>query len=131
MYNEKIKSTLDQADQFLENAQIEMYRSKEDVVPHAACSNARQSFTQYLTGFLLKNGVEDIREMSLIALLKKCEEINPKFKNLNMDTMYCSNETHDANFCTHLGKVKECVQLATQAKKLVEDEPWPLSINTK
>ena len=130
MHHQKIKSTWEQADQFLQSAENEMYRAAEDVVPHMVCSNARQSIVNYLNGFLLKNGIENKTTMSIEELLNQCRDIDPRFKNLKLDdNMYCSNEEHNDFFCTNLKKVEECLELATQAKKMVseESESWPLS----
>ena len=128
---EKIKSTLEQADQLLEVAQNEMFRSKEDVVPYLVCSNARQSISNYLTGFLMKKEVPLDTMFTIKQLLEKCQEIEPSFKELSFDHMNCSSETHDERYCNDLSKVKECVAFAEKTKKLVESEPWPLSKRVK
>ena len=128
---EHLKSTLQEADQLLEAAQNEMFRAAEDVVPYLVCSNARLSTSNYLRGFLIKRGVDALTLITLEQLLSKCQEIEPSFQKLSLEHMNCSSETHDERFCTDLEKVKQCIDFAETTKKMVEDEPWPLSKHVK
>ena len=133
MNTEKIKLKLDQGDQHLEAAQNEMFRSAEDVVPQMACSSARQSIYNYLHGFLLKHGIEQNETISLVSLLEKCSQLDPKFKTIDLSKMACRTEAHDEHYCTELHTIEYCIDLATQAKQLVAETPqvaqdhWPKS----
>ena len=132
MYTDKIKLKLEQADQFLEAAQNEMFRSAEDVVPHMACSSARQSIYNYLQGFLLKHGIEYHEATSLEELLNQCQKIDSKFDSFDLSLMPCRTQTHDENYCTELQTVEKCIGLAAQAKNLVvETNRWPESKHIK
>lgn len=132
MYNEKVKSTWDEADQLLQLAKDELLKGDKDVVPYMACSSARNSIKKFLTGYLLRNGIENKGVLSIENLLEKCQAIDPEFKNLDIYNMYCSNETHDANFCVYPEQVEKCINLATQTKKMVFNKKhWPLSKQIK
>ena len=125
MDNQKIKSTWDQADQLLQSAEREMNRAQEDVVPSMVCSAARQSMAKYLIGFLLQNGIKTKAPQSLNTLLDQCVEIEPRFNNLKLETMFCNHETIDESYCSDLTKVKSCTELAYQTKQMVVDKIWP------
>jgi hypothetical protein len=133
MNSDKFKLKLDQGDQHLEAAQNELFRSAEDVVPHMACSSARKSIFNYLHGFLLQHGIEQNEIISLESLLKKCSEIDPKFKAFDLSKMACRTEASDEHYCTEVHTVEYCIGLATQAKKLVKEtkptdqKHWPES----
>ena len=128
MYNEKVKATWDQADQLLRSAQDEMLKTEDDVVLYLACTSARNSIKKFLMGYLMNHGVESKSTVSVEELLTQCQAINPKFSDLNINNMYCSNETHDANFCIYQEQVNKCIQLASEAKEMaVAKEHWPLS----
>lgn len=132
MNNEKVNSTWNEGDQLLQLAKDEMLKGDKDVVPYMACSSARNSIKKFLTGFLLKNGIELKGVLSIENLLEKCQAIDSEFKNLDINNMYCSNETHDANFCVYPEQVEKCIMLASKTKELVDNRKnWPLSKQIK
>jgi hypothetical protein len=136
MYNQRAKMKIEEADQLLKTAQNEMFRSEEDVVPFMACSKARESIVNYLTGFLLQNGVELDEVLSMESLINKCKGINSKFSELELDTILCKQENHNSKYCSDLVKVKECVAVAKKTKDFLAEtsdnvEIWPISKHVK
>ncbi len=128
MLSQKIQTTIEKADQYLEAAENEMFKAAEDVVPHMACSSARQSILNYLNGFLLTKGMEIDTPISLEDLINKCSDIDPKFDQLNLNIIHCRSVDHDFNYCTDLKKIEDCIKVAALAKKLVVDtDHWPIS----
>lgn len=117
MHNQKVKTTLDQADELFMTAQEELSRPEEDVVPYMVCRNAFKSVNKYLTGFLLKHGMEIHASMSLEVLLDRCREIDPRFNGLNLDPLYSTNEQEDV--WMDMDTVKEFIGLATLTREMV------------
>lgn len=117
MHNQKVKTTLDQADELFMTAQEELSRPEEDVVPYMVCRNAFKSVNKYLTGFLLKHGMEIHASMSLEVLLDRCREIDPRFNSLNLDPLYSTSEQEDV--WMDMDTVKEFIGLATLTREMV------------
>ena len=124
MHNQKVKITMDQADELFLTAQEELSRPEEDVVPYMVCRNAFKSVNKYLTGFLLKHGMEIHASMSLEVLLNQCREIDPRFNNLNLDPLYSTSEQEDV--WMDMDTVKEFIGLATQTREMVGQLNKPL-----
>lgn len=113
----KTKSTLEQADELFFSAKEELCRPEEDVVPYMVCHAAYKSVGKYLTGFLLKNDIEIHNSMSLEVLLKLCQDIEPRFKELNMDPLLQS--TNNEKIWTNMGTVDTFMDIASQTRALV------------
>ncbi len=117
MFDQKAQNTLSQANQLYQTAQEELSRPEEDVVAYSVCRNAFKSINKYLSGFLLKHGMDIHASMSLDILLNRCREIDPKFNSLNLDPLYSSSEPEDV--WMDMDAVKEFIALATQTRKMV------------
>jgi hypothetical protein len=117
MFDQKAQNALIQADQLYQTAQEELSRPEEDVVAYSVCRNAFKSVNKYLSGFLLKHGMDIHASMSLDILLNRCREIDPKFNSLNLDPLYSSSEPEDV--WMDMDAVKEFIALATQTRKMV------------
>ena len=118
MHEQKFQTTLDQADELFNSAQEELARPEEDVVPYSVCRSAFKSVNKYLTGYLLKHGMDIHSSMSLEEMLKKCQEIDPKFNDLDLKLLYSTSEDEDV--WMDMAIVKQYIGLAEQTKKLVE-----------
>jgi hypothetical protein len=127
MLDNKIKSYFGQANEYMEIARKESFKSEEDVVPYMICSNARRAMTKYLLGYLMQKGHSVSATSTPELLLGKCLEINPNFKNINLKAMNCSDEEKGVNFCTDLKKVVNCFHIAEDIKDMMVSETWPLS----
>jgi len=115
-----IKTTIKQADQHLFDAEEELCRPEEDVVPYMACRGAYKAVNHYLVGYLLKHGMEINASMSLDFLLDTCRAIEPQFAELNLDPLYNTNiHEHDDVFMD-MDTVKEFMGIASQTKILVK-----------
>lgn len=117
--DQKFQTTLDQADELFDTAQNELARPEEDVVPYSVCRSAFKSVNKYLTGYLIKNGLEIHSSMSLEEMLKKCQEIDPKFNDLDLKLLYSTSE--EENVWTDMKMVKEYIAMAEKTKKLVSN----------
>ena len=115
----KTKTTYDQADELYQNAQEEYSRPEEDVVPYSVCRGAYKAVNKYLTGYLMKNGMDVHASMSLETLLSHCKEINNEFHNLNLDLMY--NTEDQENVFMDVKTVRRYLSLADQTRQLVGD----------
>ncbi len=113
----KTKSMLEQADELFLSAKEELCRPEEDVVPYMVCNAAYKSVSKYLTGFLLKNDIEIHNSMSLDVLLKLCQDIDPRFKELNMEPLLQS--TNNEKIWTNMAIVDQFMDLATQTRTLI------------
>ena len=117
MYQEKAQTAIIQAEEMYRNAQEELARPEEDVVPYSVCRNAFKSVNKYLSGYLMKHGVDIHASMSLDVLLNNCREIDPKFNSLNLDPLYSSSEPEDV--WMDMDTVKEFIELASKTREMV------------
>ncbi|MDH3708297.1 MAG: hypothetical protein OER04_00340 [Cyclobacteriaceae bacterium] len=117
MYDQKAQTAIVQADELFQIAQNELSRPEEDVVAYSVCRNAFKSVNKYLSGFLLRHGIDIHASMSLDVLLNRCREIDPRFNKLNLDPLYSSSEPEDV--WMDMETVKEFIDLATQTRAMV------------
>ncbi len=117
MYEQKAQTAISQAEEMYRNAQEELARPEEDVVPYSVCRNAFKSVNKYLSGYLLQHGVDIHASMSLDALLSQCQAINPKFNDLNLDPLYSTSEPEDV--WMDMDVVKEYIDIASKTRAMV------------
>ena len=117
MFDAKIKTTLDQANELFDAAKEELCRPEEDVVPYMVCSNAYKSVNKYLTGFLMQNGIEIHNSLSMEKLLNLCRDIDPRFEDLSLRYMYNTKLREDV--WVNMDTVRKFIDIATQTRKLV------------
>ncbi|TRX49856.1 hypothetical protein FNH22_26490 [Fulvivirga sp. M361] len=120
MYDQKVNTTFDQADELFRIAQEELCKPEEDVVPYMVCRNAFKSVNKYLTAFLLKHGMDIHASMSLEVLLDACRQIDPAFNELNLNLLYSTGEKEDV--WMDMGTVNEYIALAKQTRQMVGQE---------
>ena len=118
MNDQKIKTTYDHANELFEQAQEELARPEEDVVPYSVCRSAFKAVNIYLTAYLLKHGFDIHASMSLELILNKCRELDPKFNSLNLAPLYTTEK--EQNVWMDMGTVREFISLATKTKNLVQ-----------
>lgn len=93
--DQKINSTLQQADLFLNNAQNELCKPEEDVVPYGIFKNAHNAIVNYLSAYLMRNGREVPASHTVEELLSFCREVNPQLKELHLAPFYHPTDTED------------------------------------
>jgi len=117
MIDQKVKTTMSQADELFNAAKEELCRPEEDVVPYLVCRNAYKSVDKYLTGYLMMNGLEIHNSIPLDRLLSMCTDVNNKFADLDLDPMLHTDETED--IWVSMDTVRKFIDLATQTRNLV------------
>ncbi len=117
MFDQKIKSTMSQADALLDAANEELCRPEEDVVPYMVCSNAYKSVGKYLTGYMMKYVIEIHNSMPLDTLLNLCKDVNPRFSELDLEPIVHTPNPDDV--WVDMSTVKTYIDLATQTREMV------------
>lgn len=117
MIQATIKSTIEQADDFYEAAQREMYKPEEDVVNYMVCSHAYKAIKKYLVGFVLSHGKDIEESISIESLVDQCNKLDKRFKKLDLSPLYnsASNEHVWMDFKT----AHKFMELATKTKELI------------
>jgi len=113
-----IKTKFELGDQFLELAQEELNRPAEDVVSYMVCRSVKKSISSYLMGFLLKNKVLFNEEETVHDLLKKCQEVNNKFKSIDLSPI---TFTKDYEYSAEIIQMERGIDLAAQTKELIRN----------
>lgn len=108
------------ADQLLQDAELEMDRSAEDVVTHLVCRNSRQSIENYLTGYLLDKLVSLPHPVTLAGLLEHCKTVDSRFADLDFTPIHCRFEEEDKDYCLATETVETCLRIARHAEQLVK-----------
>jgi hypothetical protein len=120
MFEEKVKTTLGQAEELFFSAKKELSRPNRDLVPYMVCRSAYKAIHKYLTGFLLSHGMDIHASTSLEILLDKCQEIDSKFNNLNLKPLYSTKVNEDV--WLDMVTVNKYIELASETRKLVAQE---------
>ena len=116
---EIIQSTFEKADEHLDRAQEQYCKPKEDLVPYMICRSAYFSVANYLAAYLRHNNFEVKREMSLEFLLNACRELDPKFKELNLDQLFYGASHQEDAVVASQRIINEYLKLATQTRDLI------------
>ncbi|PCH75021.1 MAG: hypothetical protein COB98_09525 [Flavobacteriaceae bacterium] len=103
----------------LKQANEELFKPEEDIVAYSVCKNAQFSLDNLLRGFLLSNNIDPSQEDSIESMLKKCIEIDVKFKKIDVGMMTCSGHKIDSRYCAELKTVSACFDAADSLDTLL------------
>ena len=120
MFEDKVKTTLGQAEELFFSAKKELSRPNRDLVPYMVCRSAYMAIHKYLIGFLLNHEIDIHASTSLEILLDKCREIDSKFNNLNLKPLYSTKVNEDV--WLDMVTVNMYIELASETRKLVSEE---------
>lgn len=119
MYDQKIKSVHNQAEEYLNAAEEGLLKPEEDIVPYMICRNAYKSIQSYLTWFLMNRDLKYNPKITLKDLLMDCRKYDAKFNDLHLDLLYDAHEKEDV--WMDLAVANQFMSLATQTKALVNE----------
>jgi hypothetical protein len=108
-----------EADELLSAAEIELQRSKEDVVTHLICNNTRLCITHYLIGYLLEHNIPVRAPASIASLQHQCQSIDSRFHLPELDYIECRYETPGKRYCLEMEKVTACFKAAEKVRSVV------------
>ena len=109
---DKATELFDEAVQKLKDANNELCRPEEDVVAYMVCNNAQYAIRNYLTGFLMLNGIESNREASISDLYEQCKSINGNFEEISLSGFDCNAHKDQSRFCNDSTKFSRCFDIA-------------------
>ena len=120
----KANQLIEEANLLLNSALHEMERSEEDVTTFMVCYNSRQSIVNYLSSFLIRNGIELQTPVTIHSLIEQCRDEDDRFQMVDVSQILCSHDNNDEAYCLHMDKVKECVEVAKMARDVsTSDSP--------
>lgn len=103
----------------LRKANEELYKPEEDVVSFVVCKNSLNAIENYLKGYLSQRGFDTEGQDSLDQLLERCQLLDKKFRDINLNVIDCSsNPAHDL-YCEDISKVNSCFQTADQLENFL------------
>ncbi len=102
----------DEAAAKLNQAKEEIYRPKEDLLPHLICKNSQFVIENYLKGYLFKNSINPQKYHTIEELIAKCIEINKRFEKVNLSALQCTNKDLETRTCTDTKVVCSCFNAA-------------------
>ena len=103
----------------LKQANEELFKPEEDIVAYSVCKNAQFSLDNLLRGFLLSHKINPSQDDSIENLLKKCIEIDVKFKKIDIGMLGCKAHKIDSRYCTELNTVSACFDAADSLDTLL------------
>lgn len=118
----KAKQLFIDASKKLNEANIELYRPKEDVVSYVVCKNSQYAIENYLKGFLLKNDVTTNDYETIDSLYKQCVIINKDFEKVNLSDFNCKSHNIDARYCNEVSKVSNCFDFANSLNTFLKQQ---------
>ncbi|MCB0633729.1 MAG: HEPN domain-containing protein [Saprospiraceae bacterium] len=115
----KVDELLQEADQLLQFAGEEMVRSEEDAITHTVCFHSRQAIINYLTAFLLSEGIQPEEPITMAGLLEECRSLDGRFELVDLNNIHCRLESHSQEYCLSVDQVDECIKIARQLRAIV------------
>lgn len=117
--DQKADDRFKQAKDQLRKANEELYKPEEDVVSFVVCKNSLNAIENYLKGYLSQRGFDTKGQDSLDQLLERCQLLDKKFRDINLNVIDCSsNPSHD-QYCEDVNKVNSCFQTADQLENFL------------
>lgn len=117
MYDQKIKTMLDEAEDYMQIAREELFKPEEDVVHYMVCQNSLKAIKSYLAGYLLNHNIELNPNNSIEELLIECRNTDTKFDNLKLEFLFNAYEKQDVWMNPEIAK--KFIGLAEQTKSIV------------
>lgn len=114
---------LDKAVKTLEQAHEELNRPDEDVMTMSVCHQARIVMAGLMESFLSLKEKDYSHARDLEAMRELCGHVDPRFNELNLESMIChpAQVKGEKCYCMDIDKVKACLVLADQCKVLVSE----------
>lgn len=106
----------------LATAKEEMNRPEEDVVTFLVCKNAQFAVESFLTGFLIKNGIEPAHHATIKELHVQCVNLNPNFSKVNLTQFDCRSHQPQSRNCSAPDKVNKCLHNAEELVDFLKAE---------
>ena len=116
MYDQ-LKNPVEQAEEFFQTAQEELYKPEEDVVRYMVCKSAFNAVLKYLTAYLQERSIPIGQEETLESILELCRKDDPKFNNLALELLYNAHEEEDV--WMDMATAQEFMDLAIATRKMV------------
>lgn len=107
-----------EANDLLNTATEELQRPEEDVMAQLVCYNSRQSIVNYLSAFLINNGIELKKPVTMAGLMDQCRAVDDRFQLIDISQIFCSHDVNDNDYCINLHKVNDCLQIAKQTRDI-------------
>lgn len=118
----KAKKLFEEAVEKLKEANKELYRPKEDIVSYLVCKNAQYAIKNYLSGYLLQNGIDTSNHDTIDALYNQCVLIDKRFKKVNFSEFNCTTQTISTEYCNEVSRVSNCLNIADNLDTFLRQE---------
>jgi len=106
--NNKANILFDDVVEKLNEANEELFKSKEEIATYIVCKNAQYAIENFLKGFLLKNNINPENFKTIDSLFEQCKTINKNFKEIDLSDFECKSHNLDSRFCKEVSKVSNC-----------------------
>lgn len=114
--------TIDLANQYYDTAYEQYCKPEEDLVPYMVCRSAYKAVGNFLAAYMFHRGLVVKDEMSLKYLLDSCCELNPAFKELNLDLLFYGNAHQEEVLFADDDTMHKYMDLSTITRDLVARE---------
>lgn len=114
---ESIRLALD----YLDAAEAELNRPKEDAVNLCVCLGARKCIMHLLQGYLVLTNGKTYADCTMEELIGHCTQTDRRFAAIDYSCLHCRHTRDEAAglYCIDPETVKDCVAVAERLKALV------------
>jgi HEPN domain-containing protein len=119
---DKSKKLFKEAAEKLKEANKELYRPEEDIVSYLVCKNAQYAIKNYLSGYLLHNGIDTTNYDTIDSLYEQCVILNKKFKKVNLSEFNCTAQSINTTYCNEVSRVSSCLNVADSLDTFLRHE---------
>ena len=106
----------------LTEANKELYRPEEDVIPYSVCKNSQLAIMNFLRGYLYKNGVNPNSFITINQLFEECKKLNKDFGKIDLSEFNCTNHEIDSRYCHEVSKINTCFATANNLYAFLKEE---------
>lgn len=106
----------------LKNANEELCRPEEDIVPHVVCKFSQSAIDNFLKGFLTLNGIDTSPHKTIDALFEQCVLINRDIDSVSSQYFACGLNTINSGSCNEVTKKSQCHEIADRLESFLKNE---------
>lgn len=106
----------------LKDANEELCRPEEDIVPHVVCKYSQSAIDNFLKGFLTLNGIDASSCDTTDSLFEQCTAVNRKIQSVTVKNFSCGLNTTNSDRCNEVTKRSQCHEIADRLECFLKNE---------
>ena len=106
----------------LKDANEELCRPEEEIVPHVVCKYSQSAIDNFLKGFLTLNGIDTSPYKTTDSLFEQCAILNKGINSVTTKSFVCGLNAINSHRCNEVTKKSYCHETADRLESFLKNE---------